>query len=185
MAVTLEEIDQVWKNADCLWSKEQIARAIDEIGQQVEARLENANPVVLSVMRGGLVFTSELMMRLNFPLQLDYVHVTRYGCSLLGDELQWTVTPQAIIENRTVLVIDDILDEGETLDAIVGACMAQGAKEVFTAVLVDKQHDRKFKPGIKANFTALEVEDRFVFGYGMDYKSYLRNAAGIYAVKED
>ena len=184
MSVTQEEIDRVWNEADCLWSKEQVERAIGKVAQQVESRLENANPIVLSVMKGGLVFTSELMMRLSFPLELDYIHVTRYGFGLTGNELQWNVTPHESMDGRTVLIVDDILDEGQTLASIIEACKSQGAKEVFSAVLVDKKHDRKADPLFKADFTGLEIEDRFIFGYGMDYKGYLRNAAGIYAVKE-
>ena len=69
------------------------------------------------------------------------------------------------------------------LCAIADYCLAHGASEVLTAVLVDKEHDRKARPGLKADFTGLYVEDRFLFGYGMDYKGYWRNAPGIYAVK--
>ena len=185
MSVTQEEIDRVWKEADCLCSKEQVQRAIEAVAQQVESRLEKANPIVLAVMKGGLVFSSELMMRLNFPLELDYIHVTRYGFGLTGNELQWNVTPHESMEGRSVLIVDDILDEGQTLVSIISACKAQGAKEVLSAVLVDKKHDRKADPSFKADFTGLSIEDRFVFGYGMDYKGYLRNAAGIYAVKAE
>ncbi|OUS25613.1 hypoxanthine-guanine phosphoribosyltransferase [Gammaproteobacteria bacterium 45_16_T64] len=185
MSVNPEEIDRIWKEADCLLSKDQVERAIDELAGKVEARLEKSNPIILSVMKGGLVFTSKLMMRLSFPVELDYIHVTRYGFGLTGNELQWKVTPQDGLEGRTVLIVDDILDEGQTLAAIVAACEAQGAGEVLSAVLVDKKHDRKADPTFKADFTGMEVEDRFIFGYGMDYKGYLRNAAGIYAVKEN
>jgi hypoxanthine phosphoribosyltransferase len=86
------------------------------------------------------------------------------------------------MDGRTVLIIDDIFDEGYTLEAVINACKAQGAKEVLTAVLIDKEHDRK-APGMSVDFTGLKVEDRYVFGYGMDYRGYWRNAPGIYAVK--
>ena len=183
MAVTLEEVKQVWQEADCLWSEQQVERAIDGIAQQIESDLSDANPLLLTVMNGGLVFTSKLMMRLQIPLELDYIHVTRYGFDLTGNELQWKVTPQMNLEDRTILIVDDILDEGQTLQSIMQACKAQGAKKVVAAVLIEKLHDRKTDPTFKADYTALEVEDRFIFGYGMDYKGYLRNASGIYAVK--
>lgn len=184
MTVSLEEVDRVWKEADCLWSEQQVERAIDGLVQQIETDLQDKNPLVLTVMNGGLVFTSKLIMRLNFPLELDYIHVTRYGFGLTGNELQWKVTPQETLENRTILIVDDILDEGQTLQSIIQACQSQGAKEVRSAVLIEKLHDRKSDPDFKADYTALEVEDRFIFGYGMDYKGYLRNASGIYAVKD-
>ena len=183
MSVSLEEIDSVWKEADCLWSEQQVERAIDQIAQKIEEDLSARNPLILTVMNGGLVFTAKLMMRLNFPLECDYIHVSRYGYGLTGSELQWKVTPQENLENRTILVVDDILDEGQTLQSIIQACQAQGAESVLSAVLIDKQHDRKADPNFKADYTALEVEDRFIFGYGMDYKGYLRNATGIYGVK--
>lgn len=183
MPVALEEVERVWQEADCLWSQQQVERAIVGIAQQIDQDLKDANPLVLTVMNGGLVFTSELMMRLTIPLELDYIHVTRYGFGLTGNELQWKVTPQSNLEDRTILIVDDILDEGQTLQSIIQACQAQGAKKVVSAVLIEKLHDRKTDPAFKADYTALEVEDRFIFGYGMDYKGYLRNASGIYAVK--
>ena len=183
MTVTLEEVDAVWKEADCLWSEQQVERAIDTVAQQIEADLSEKTPLILTVMNGGLVFSAKLVMRLSIPLEMDYIHVSRYGYGLTGSELQWKVTPQENLENRTVLVVDDILDEGQTLQSIVQACKAQGAADVRSAVLIDKQHDRKSDPNFKAQYTALEAEDRYIFGYGMDYKGYLRNASGIYAVK--
>lgn len=183
MSVSIEEVETVWNEADCLMSEQQVERAIDQVAQAIEGRLADKNPLILSVMKGGLVFTSELLMRLSFPVELDYIHVTRYGMGLTGKELQWKVTPQEDLTGRVVLILDDILDEGQTLKAIIDACLAQGARKVFSAVLVDKKHDRKFDPDFKADFTGLEIEDRYIFGYGMDYKGYLRNASGIYAVK--
>ena len=183
MSVTLEEIDKIWKEADCLWSEQQVERAIDVVAQQVEADLSDKNPLLLTVMNGGLVFSSKLTMRLKFPLELDYIHVSRYGEGLSGGELHWKVTPRKNLENRSVLIVDDILDEGYTLQSIIEACDAQGAGEVRSVVLIDKKHDRKVSEDFKADYTAIEVEDRYIFGYGMDYKGYLRNATGIYAVK--
>uniref|UniRef100_UPI0030D8E65D phosphoribosyltransferase family protein n=1 Tax=uncultured Marinobacter sp. TaxID=187379 RepID=UPI0030D8E65D len=100
-----------------------------------------------------------------------------------GGLLEWKLRPEADMHGRTVLIVDDTLDEGTTLSAIADYCLAQGAEQVLTAVLVDKLHDRKASPGLKADYTGLEVEDRFLFGFGMDYKGYWRNAPGIYAVK--
>ena len=81
----------------------------------------------------------------------------------------------------SVLIVDDILDEGLTLDAIVGYCRQQGAKEVHSAVLVEKNHARRANH-ISATFTGLQVDDRYVFGCGMDYKGYMRNLPEIYAI---
>jgi hypoxanthine phosphoribosyltransferase len=139
--------------------------------------------VLLCVMNGGLIFTGQLLTRLVFPLEIDYVHATRYGHETNGATLQWTVRPQLDLKGRTVLLLDDILDEGVTLAAIADYCRQQGAIKVCMAVLVEKLHLRKVSPGMKADFTGIEVGDRFLFGYGLDYKGYWRNAPGIYAVK--
>jgi hypoxanthine phosphoribosyltransferase len=101
-----------------------------------------------------------------------------------GGELHWKALPQLALLDRTVLVVDDILDEGHTLQAILNAIKAQGAEQVYTAVLLDKQHERKANPDYKPDFVGLTIPDRYVFGYGMDYKEYWRNAPGIYAVKD-
>ena len=134
-------------------------------------------------MNGGLIFTGQLLTRLLFPLEVDYVHATRYGHETNGAHLHWTVRPQLDLKDRTVLLLDDILDEGVTLAAIADYCRQQGAEKVLMAALVEKLHLRKVTPGMRADFSGIEVGDRFLFGYGLDYKGYWRNAPGIYAVK--
>lgn len=183
MNVSIAEVETVLKEADCLWTAEQVDAAITAQAEAITRQLGNSNPLVLVVMRGGLVFGAHLLRKLNFPLEVDYIHVTRYGRGLSGSELQWKVTPAESLENRHVLILDDILDEGLTLEAIMQACESHGAASVTSAVLVEKDHDRRPHPDFHANFTCLHVPDRYVFGYGMDYKGYLRNANGIYAVK--
>jgi len=114
---------------------------------------------------------------------VDYVHATRYGHEFNGVALDWKVRPQTDLKGRTVVLLDDILDEGVTLAAIADYCRQQGAAKIMMAVLVEKLHLRKVTPGMRADFTGIEVGDRFLFGYGLDYKGYWRNAPGIYAVK--
>ena len=180
---TAKEAERVWREADCLWTEPQIERAIESTAQLIEQDLQESNPLVLVVMKGGLIFGARLLMRLRFPLEIDYIHATRYGMETSGSELLWKVLPQHELADRHVLLVDDILDEGQTLCKIIAHCHAQKAASVRCAVLVDKEHDRKYDPDFKAHYTCLDVPDRFVFGYGMDYKGYLRNADGIYAVK--
>ena len=114
---------------------------------------------------------------------MDYLHATRYSGETTGGDIEWIVTPTMPLLNRDVIIVDDILDVGTTLVAIIEACKSQGAASVATCVLVDKKHDRKAAPGLKADFTGVEAEDAYLFGCGMDYKSYWRNAPGIYAVE--
>lgn len=181
MPVTPEEADRVYREADCLYSAEEVEAAIARMAGEISARLNGKNPLVLCVLTGALIPTGALLTRLDFPLELDYIHATRYGSATSGGSLHWIAHPRLSLKGRTVLVVDDILDEGATLAAIVEHCRAEGAEEVLSAVFTEKRHDRK--NGLKADFAGLEVEDRYVFGYGMDYKGYLRNAPGIFAVK--
>jgi len=181
MPITPKEAFAAYAEADQLYTAQQVEQALERMAQEITGKLRDSNPLVLCVMLGGMIPAGRLLGRLEFPLQLDYIHATRYRGKTSGGELHWIARPSAPLEGRVVLVIDDILDEGITLAAIVGECKAQGAREVYTAVLVDKKHDRK--EGMAATFTGLEVDDRYVFGCGMDYKGYLRNIPGIYAVK--
>lgn len=179
--MTIDHIQGVWQNATCLYAANQVEAAIDAMAQEISSQLGASNPVILCVMTGAVVVTGKLLTRLTFPLELDYLHLSRYGNNTTGGELDWKVRPSLELAGRTVLVVDDILDEGKTLEAITGYCLEQGAAGVMSAVLVDKQHTRK-SGTIRADFVALKTGDHYLFGYGMDYKGYLRNAPGIYAV---
>jgi hypoxanthine phosphoribosyltransferase len=181
MTVTPEEVERVYREADCLYTEAQVEAAITHMAEAITARIGGSNPVVLCVLTGALIPTGKLLPQLPFPLQSDYVHATRYRGETAGGTIHWIVRPTTQLAGRVVLVVDDILDEGITLAEILDDCRRQGAKEVLCAALVEKEHDRK--NGLKADFVGLPVEDRYVFGYGMDYKSYLRNVPGIYAVK--
>jgi hypoxanthine phosphoribosyltransferase len=181
--MTLDEANQVLAEADLLVAGEDVTAAIGRLAGEITTRLAGANPVLLCVMNGGLIFAGQLLTRLVFPLEVDYCHATRYGRETAGAGLDWIVRPRLKLRGRTVLLLDDILDEGITLDAIAGYCRQQGATRILMAVLVDKRHDRKVSPGFRADFTGMETEDRFLFGFGLDYKGYWRNAPGIYAVK--
>ncbi|HHC72344.1 MAG TPA: hypoxanthine-guanine phosphoribosyltransferase [Thiotrichales bacterium] len=181
MSISADEAQRVWQEADCLYDAREVEEAITVMADEIAARVGGRNPVLLCVMNGGIVLTGKLMTHLAFPLQLDYIHATRYRGGTSGGDLLWRVEPQLSMKGRTVLVVDDILDEGITLQRIVEWCRGHEAEEVLTAVLVEKRHDRKYGMA-GADFAALEVEDLYVFGFGMDYKNYLRNAAGIYAV---
>ena len=184
MNITAANAQAVLASSDCLYSKNDVEQAIARLSSEITDKLKDKNPIILCVMNGGLVPTGLLITRLNFPLQVDYLHATRYRGNTSGSDLHWLAKPQFDLKDRVVLVIDDILDEGLTLKEILSYCRQQGAKELYSAVLVEKLHDRK--TGEKhADFTGLQVADRYVFGFGMDYKGFLRNAPGIYAVKDE
>ena len=176
------EFERIRREAELLYAPPAVDAALDRIAADVGARLGESNPVVLAVMVGGLIPCAGLLARIDFPLTLDFVHVTRYAGGLRGSDIHWLARASTPLAGRSVLVVDDILDEGATLGAILDYCREQGAREVLSAVLVDK---RLARPRVlaRADFTGLEVADRYVFGCGMDYKDHFRNLHGIYAVK--
>jgi hypoxanthine phosphoribosyltransferase len=163
-----------------LFTESQVEAALDSMAVAIHQHLADTNPILVCLMNGGVVPFGKLLTRLQFPLQVDYVHATRYGAQIKGGELEWIAGPFVSARDRTVLLVDDILDEGTTLAAIEARYRLDGAKKIFKAVLTRK--DRPRKVAVNVDFVGLEIPDRYVFGYGMDYKNYLRNAPGVYAV---
>lgn len=169
-------------SAEILFSAEEVSKAVSCVAQEITEKLGDTTPLLLCVMTGGVPFAADLMSQLDFPLEFDYLHVTRYGQETSGGALSWRSAPWTSVKDRTVIVLDDILDEGVTLAAIVDRVTELGAKACYTAVATDKQNGKQ-KP-LKADFVALSVPDRFLFGYGMDVRGMWRNLPAIYAMKE-
>jgi len=179
--VDIESIKQIESESDCLTDSKQLNDALNTLAKNISADLEDKNPLVLCVMTGGIIPTGHLVTRLSFPLQLDYIHATRYRGETSGGELHWIQEPTISLQDRNVLIIDDIYDEGITLLEIAKYCEEKGASTVSSVVLVNKIHNRK--ANYKPDYIGLEIEDRYLFGFGMDYKNYLRNINAIHAVK--
>jgi hypoxanthine phosphoribosyltransferase len=182
MSISILQARQILQDAELLHTAEQVQDALHKVARQINASLAEQHPLVLSVMGGAVVFSGQLLPLLDFPLDFDYVHVSRYGDARNGGEMQWKVEPRENVNGRVVLLLDDILDEGQTLAALRERVLALGADKCFSAVFADKQNGRK-KP-IRADFVGIELPDRFVFGYGMDIEGAWRNLPAIYAVKE-
>ena len=176
-----QEARKIFAEADLVCSAEESALAVRRVAAEITTRLADANPLVLAVMGGAVVFTGQLLPQLIFPLDFDYLHVSRYGDVTTGGQLAWIVEPRSEVAGRVVLVVDDILDEGVTLAAIRKRLLAQGASDVLSAVFADKNLGRT-KP-ITADFVGVHLPNRYVFGYGMDVKGAWRNLPAVYAVK--
>lgn len=176
-----DELQRVLARSEVVHDADAVAAAYDRIAREVTARLAGRAPLVLAMMVGGLVPTAEVVRRLRVPFQLDYLHATRYRGATRGAGLRWIARPSQPLAGRSVLLVDDILDEGVTLAAVQAECRALGAREVLTAVLTRKRHDRCL-PGVGADFVGLEVPDRYVFGCGMDYKEWFRDLPEVRAV---
>lgn len=177
----LEELKVVQEKATCLYSQTEIEMGIDKLAASMTKDLNNRNPIFICIMNGGLHFSAELTQRFDFPLQIDYLHLSRYQGNLAGGEVTWYAKPQSDLQGRTVVLLDDILDIGISLEAAKTFCLAQGAREVISAVLLKKKLSEKVQVG-KTNYFVFECPDIYVFGYGMDYKNYLRNLNAIYAL---
>lgn len=182
---SIDSIQQVLDKAECLYDKSEVDNALDRMAEAITQKLVDQNPLILCVMIGALIPTGHLLTRLNFPLEVDYIHATRYRSSTRGGDLHWLVEPRQSLKGRTVLIVDDIMDGGLTLASIIDYCKQNGAKAVYTAVMVNKVRKREEGVVFEPDFAGIETEDRYLFGFGLDYKEYLRNAPGIYAVAKE
>ena len=160
-----------------------VSAAIDRLAVRLSVDLCASNPLLLTVMHGALPFAGALLVRLNFPLEVGYVHVGRYDDGTRGGVLEWHAEPDYALGGRTVVLLDDVLDRGETLTALMGWASESGAARVVSAVLVDKQVNAA-RPA-QADYAALECPDRYLFGWGMDYRGYWRNLPAIYALPRE
>lgn len=175
----------IFKKSRCLYDMSQIDAALDAVAADITQEMADKNPLCLIIMVGGAVFAGQLVPKLAFPLQLDYLHATRYRGQLKGaDAIHWLAQPTTPIQGRHILILDDILDAGVTLAEITKYCEAHGALSVKTAVLIDKDVKKSPDGVLKADFTALTAPDAYLFGYGMDCGNYWRNAPGIYALND-
>jgi len=175
-----EEALDVLKNSEEIVSADAVDAAIDQMARAIREAIGDTFPLLLSVMGGAAVFTGMLLPKLDFPLEFDYIHLTRYRNATQGGEMQWRVAPAESVKDRVVLVLDDILDEGETMAAIRDRIVSMGATRFLSAVLCEKQIAAA-KP-LKPDFCGFEVPDRYVFGCGMDAKGYWRNLPTIRAL---
>lgn len=165
-----------------IYSNVEINQALDAMAKEIEKDFSGKPVLFLTVLVGAIPTVAALTQRISLPLKMDYIHATRYGNELSGRELQWKALPQSPLKNTNIIVVDDIFDEGYTLKAIVEYCKNEGASTVKTAVLVNKDHQRKVAD-FSADYFGLSVPDEYVFGFGMDCKGLGRNLDSIYALQ--
>lgn len=178
-----QDVQSIFEQATCIYSKEEVEHSLDKMAVAITETVSDGYPIFLCVLVAGMIPLSSLLMRIVFPLEINYIHATRYQGQTSGGHLHWKAKPTCDLKGRTIVIVDDILDSGLTLAAIINFCKEQGAKKIYTSVLVDKHHARQEGGLESADFTGLTVGgDPYLFGYGMDYRGYLRNAPGIYAI---
>ena len=174
------------EHAEEIVSAAGVENAVVKVAEILNKRFDTAEggfPLVLGVMGGAVVFTGQLLTRLRFPLEFDYIHVSRYGDEDQGGQVVWKVIPRPNVAGRTIIVLDDILDEGETLAHVKQRLLDMGAAEVIIAVFADKTLKRS-KP-VKADIVGLTIPDKFVVGFGMDVYGYWRNLPGLWAIRPE
>ncbi|GAB2513838.1 hypoxanthine-guanine phosphoribosyltransferase [Lysobacter humi (ex Lee et al. 2017)] len=181
--------DIAWalENSDLIHDRATLERAIERMAPVIRDDFAGSVPLFLTVMHGGLPFAARLAMEigaLGLDLEFDYLHATRYRGATSGGELVWKHRPATSLKDRRVLLVDDIVDEGHTLDAIVRWCREEGAADVRIAALAVKRHDRCVE-GVRADYAGVDVPDRYVFGYGMDFQDQGRNLPVIRALTDD
>ena len=182
MALSAAQAWRMLETADPVASEDEVERGIRNVAAQITAAFSERYPLLLCVMNGAVFFCGKLLPLLPFPLHLDYVHASRYGDDVAGTGLRWRAEPRESVKGRAVIIVDDILDVGETLAAIKAKVLQLGATSCHVAVLADKATGKK-KP-VTADFVGVSVPDRFVFGCGLDAYGSWRNLPAIYALKE-
>lgn len=180
----MDDLPRPLDGAECLFTREQVEQALDTLADRLNRAFAGRRPVVLGIMNGALVPLGYLLPRLGFELELDYIHLTRYRQKLEGAETRWLQKARLPLFGREVLLVDDIFDQGITLREAVHYCRQAGAEQVTTAVLVRKRLVGMLPVG-EVDYWALDVPDRYVFGYGMDYRGWWRNAPGIFVFEQE
>jgi hypoxanthine phosphoribosyltransferase len=179
--VVPEQARRVLEEAELLYDAAAVDAAIRKMAGDITAALGERNPLLVVVMIGGVYLAGRILPLLEFPLNLDYVHASRYGEATSGGALRWKAGPSESVQDRAVLLLDDILDVGETLVEVRQGLLARGAHSVHCAVLTEKDTG-EIKP-MTPDFVGLKLPNRYVFGCGMDVSGAWRNLPAIYALK--
>jgi hypoxanthine phosphoribosyltransferase len=185
MTFTAQQIKEMTARAICLCNSIQIEDALNKMALHITQELSDKDPLFLCVMNGAMIPMGQLLTKLHFPLQIDYIHATRYHGKTTGGEITWVAKPRISLQNRYVVIVEDILDTGLTFAAIVEHCRQEGATQVYTATMVDKNHPRSPGGIQRTDFTGLYLPNKFLIGYGLDYEEYFRNLPGIYVLADE
>ncbi|MEM7082749.1 MAG: hypoxanthine-guanine phosphoribosyltransferase [Pseudomonadota bacterium] len=174
------DFSTVVAQSDVLYDAAHIEQTYQRLAADIDQRLGGRQPVVVPVLMGGMIPTAGILRHLRTVHALDAVQTSRYGHETTGGALAWKIPPSDRLAGQTVVVIDDIFDQGKTLEAIIEALTGLAA-DVMTVVLARKRHDRVVT-ACRPDFVGVEVPDRFVFGCGLDYHGGLRHLPDLHAI---
>lgn len=177
------DLQHALAHSSLVYERAELERAIARMAGEIARDYAGQRPLCITIMNGGLYFSALLLLQLGIDVEFDYLHATRYrGQTSGGEALAWLRRPHTDLRGKPVLLFDDILDEGPTLDEVKRWCLEQGAAEVRLAVLAWKRHGRGVT--VTPEYWGLEVPDKYVFGFGMDYYEQGRNLPAIYALED-
>ena len=182
MDLSLAQAQDILNDSQVLYKSEQLESQISRIAQELERDFTGSLPLFLTVMNGGLFFTARLLHHIKSPLLVDYIHASRYGDLTQGSShIAWYRQPSPeLVKGRDIYIVDDILDEGITLSEIISKCKKMGAINIFYTVLFNKLIDKE--KIISPVYHALNVPNKFVFGFGLDYKGFGRALADLHMI---
>jgi hypoxanthine phosphoribosyltransferase len=173
----------ILENSRVLFSRDEVNAAVEKMADEINAHYGNEPVIMISVLTGAIIPAAWLVTKMKMPVQMDFVHATRYRGGLYGAELEYRVPPRLDLEGKNILIVDDIFDEGNTLAAIKGSVEKRKAGTVKMASLVRKDHDRGL-PRDYVDFVGMDVPDVYVFGCGMDAYEEWRHLDEIWVLEQ-
>ena len=166
-----------------LYTEEQIRERVETVAAQLGARYRDRHPLIVCVLKGAFVFTADLVRHLDFPLQVDFVRISSYGSATSPSEVRLVLDLNTDVRGRDVIVVDDILDTGETLRFLLDRIEKGSPASVSTCVLVDKVERRAV--AVEADYKGFVLEKGFVVGYGIDWAEEGRNLRALYTLPDE
>ncbi len=157
-----------------LFTKEDIEKATDRLAKQLTADYRDKRPLVVSVLTGAVLFTVDMLEKMDIMAQLDFIDVSTYfGGTQSTGNLKLIHDLNSDVRGRDVLIMEDIVDSGHTLKFLIDLLKKRGAKSIKTASMMDKPEGRKYD--VKVDYYGVRVPNEFLVGYGLDYKGFYRN----------
>lgn len=169
------------KQFELFIEQEVIEQEIKRVAEQINAELEGTNPIFLSVLNGAFMFAGELMKEVSIPSEITFVRLASYRGTTSSERVQEVLGLNESIEGRSVVIVEDIVDSGNTMVSLLRELANYKPKEVRIATLLFKPAALKQK--LHLDYVALEIPNDFIVGYGLDYDGYGRNLKDIYKVK--
>ncbi len=173
------------ENFQCVYlSEEQIKEKVKEAAVWLDNRFAGKNPLCISVLKGSVMFFCDLVRAMKTPVQIDFMTISSYGSSTQSSGMPKILMDLSeSVEGRDVILVEDIIDSGNTLLKLRDLLLGRGAKSFTSVTLLDKPSRRK--ADIKPDFSCFEIADEFIVGYGLDYDQQYRNLPYIAILKRE